>query len=65
VPATRPDRIVKAMKSEADAVIIDLEDAVSLADKQMARANAFAGTELQTGAKRSLRITNSALKYVT
>jgi len=36
VPATRPDRIVKAMKSEADAVIIDLEDAVSLADKQMA-----------------------------
>jgi (S)-citramalyl-CoA lyase len=56
VPATRPDRIVKAMKSEADAVIIDLEDAVSLADKQMARANALAGTELQTGAKRALRI---------
>ena len=56
VPATRPDRIAKAMKSEAYAVIIDLEDAVPLVDKQMARAHAFAEAEWQTGPKRALRI---------
>jgi (S)-citramalyl-CoA lyase len=56
VPATRPDRIAKAMASGADAVIIDLEDAVSLADKQRARANAFAATEPRMGAKRALRV---------
>ena len=37
VPANRPERIVKALNSGADAVIIDLEDAVSPADKPAAR----------------------------
>lgn len=37
VPATRPDRIAKALASEADLVIIDLEDAVASEDKPMAR----------------------------
>ncbi|MPZ00991.1 MAG: CoA ester lyase [Actinophytocola sp.] len=37
VPGTRPDRIPKAMGSAADAVVVDLEDAVSAADKSAAR----------------------------
>ncbi len=37
VPATRIDRVAKAFASEADAVIIDLEDAVALVDKAQAR----------------------------
>ena len=36
VPATRPERIAKAANSGADAIIVDLEDAV--ADKDLARA---------------------------
>lgn len=37
VPATRIDRIEKAFVSGADAVIVDLEDAVAQADKAQAR----------------------------
>ena len=37
VPATRPERIAKALASGADAVIVDLEDAVAAADKVSAR----------------------------
>ena len=37
VPATRIDRVAKAFASEADAVIVDLEDAVALDSKATAR----------------------------
>ena len=37
VPATRIERVVKAFASGADAVIVDLEDAVAQADKAQAR----------------------------
>jgi citrate lyase subunit beta/citryl-CoA lyase len=37
VPGTRPDRFAKAAASGADAVILDLEDAVSALDKASAR----------------------------
>ena len=37
VPATRIDRVTKAFASDADAVIVDLEDAVDAADKVQAR----------------------------
>jgi citrate lyase subunit beta/citryl-CoA lyase len=37
VPATRPDRFAKAAASGADAVIIDLEDAVAPENKEAAR----------------------------
>jgi citrate lyase subunit beta/citryl-CoA lyase len=37
VPATRPERYAKALASGADAVIIDLEDAVAPAEKTVAR----------------------------
>src|SRR6516164_7103375 len=38
VPGNRPDRFAKAQASGADAVIIDLEDAVPAAEKSNARA---------------------------
>lgn len=38
VPANRPDRYAKALASGADAVIVDLEDAVALPQKDEARA---------------------------
>lgn len=37
VPATRVDRVTKAFDAGADAVIVDLEDAVDAADKDAAR----------------------------
>ena len=46
VPATRPERFAKALASGADAVIIDLEDAVAPGEKAQARqglAQAWAG----------------------
>ncbi|MFC7878041.1 HpcH/HpaI aldolase/citrate lyase family protein [Isoptericola sp. NPDC057391] len=39
VPADRPDRVVKALGSGADAVLVDLEDAVAPAAKDTARAH--------------------------
>ncbi|MET0961747.1 MAG: CoA ester lyase [Noviherbaspirillum sp.] len=38
VPGNRPERYAKALAAGADAVIIDLEDAVAPADKDIARA---------------------------
>lgn len=38
VPGTRPDRFPKACAAGADAVILDLEDSVTVADKSKARA---------------------------
>lgn len=37
MPATRPERFAKAAASGADAIIVDLEDAVAPADKNSAR----------------------------
>lgn len=42
VPGSRPDRIGKALASDADIVCVDLEDAVPAADKAEARAAAIA-----------------------
>lgn len=39
VPGSRLDRLRKALKSDADAVIVDLEDAVAEPDKAIARAD--------------------------
>ena len=38
VPGNRPDRVDKAINTSADAVIIDLEDAVPLAKKKETRS---------------------------
>ncbi|MBY5644246.1 CoA ester lyase [Rhizobium leguminosarum] len=39
VPADRPERFEKAAASTADAIVLDLEDAVSPENKEIARAN--------------------------
>jgi hypothetical protein len=42
VPGDRPDRFAKAASAGADAVIVDLEDAVATQDKDRARENVAA-----------------------
>lgn len=44
VPGNRPERFKKALASEADAVVLDLEDAVAVDDKSSARESV--GTQL-------------------
>lgn len=39
VPASNLERVAKAVASRADAVIVDLEDAVAITEKSVARAN--------------------------
>jgi citrate lyase subunit beta / citryl-CoA lyase len=53
VPANRPERYAKALASGADAVIIDLEDAVSPADKPDARVQLIDGFGLIAAADRA------------
>ena len=59
VPGTRPDRVDKALATQADAVIIDLEDAVPLEQKEAARKNAAA--KLQEHANRALIVRSNTL----
>lgn len=54
VPGSRPDRFAKAMAAGADAVCIDLEDAVPPHDKDAARASVL--EYLQGGANAGVRI---------
>ncbi|MCF6761727.1 HpcH/HpaI aldolase/citrate lyase family protein [Pseudomonas fragi] len=56
VPATRPERIAKALNSGADAVIVDLEDAVAEDLKVQARANLEAFLEANPQARIRVRI---------
>ncbi|GAA1772664.1 CoA ester lyase [Pseudarthrobacter sulfonivorans] len=51
VPGHKRDWIDKALNSEADAVIIDLEDSVPPQDKELARANAREALEAHHGSK--------------
>jgi len=48
VPATRPDRLEKAVKSGADVIILDLEDSVPPNSKDEARQNLRFAKGLQT-----------------
>src|SRR5450759_1582888 len=55
VPASRRDMIAKAARSEADAVCIDLEDAVAPDQKEASRGNVVrAFTELDFGPRTRL-----------
>lgn len=58
VPASRPDRIEKAARSDADAICIDLEDAVAPDQKEASRAHVVrALTTLDFGGRtRTFRI---------
>lgn len=55
VPGNRPERFDKALRAGADAVIVDLEDAVAPPDKEAARATV--GAWLDTKPLESLRST--------
>jgi citrate lyase subunit beta/citryl-CoA lyase len=61
VPGHRPDRFEKAAQSGADAVILDLEDAVSPDDKLVAREHVR--SYLQSGAKAYVRINAVASEW--
>jgi citrate lyase subunit beta/citryl-CoA lyase len=53
VPGTRPERFGKALASGADAVVLDLEDAVAADDKAAARAAIVEWFHSATSAERS------------
>lgn len=63
VPGNRPERFAKALASRADAVVLDLEDAVALADKDAARgavAQFLAAASAEQRARLVLRINDEA-----
>lgn len=51
VPGHKRDWIDKALASNADAIIIDLEDSVPAADKELARSNALSALDAYSGDK--------------
>lgn len=65
VPASAPDKIEKAINSAADAVIIDLEDAVAASEKEAAREAVCAWAEGRgpDGKKRFLRVNERASQW--
>lgn len=56
VPADQPERVHKALDSDADCVILDLEDAVPPANKSRARALAMDAAGAATRAGRPLQV---------
>ena len=63
VPGNRIDRIEKAISSEADYVIIDLEDAVAPSEKTEARKNACQMLQKYHDKNIIVRINSSASEY--
>ncbi|TSA09716.1 MAG: CoA ester lyase [Comamonadaceae bacterium] len=66
VPATRPERYAKALASGADAVIIDLEDAVAAQEKKGARdqlASAFEQLGVPERARTVVRLNASGTPW--
>ena len=55
VPGNRPERFAKALASGADAVVLDLEDAVAADTKANARAAVTPGPRRPTRATRPAR----------
>jgi citrate lyase subunit beta/citryl-CoA lyase len=63
VPADRPERFDKAFASGADAVIIDLEDAVAPSSKAAARAGLLDRLHAQTAPRAILRINGADTEW--
>lgn len=66
VPGTRPDRFAKALASGADAIVIDLEDAVAAPDKPGAREAAaawLAGAPAVQQARVAVRINDAGTPW--
>lgn len=67
VPGNVPEKLAKALQRGADALIIDLEDAVPLAEKDAARAVALEwlhGLPAETGAEIWVRINQGPLRDI-
>jgi len=62
-PGNRPDRVEKAIASGADAVIIDLEDAVPLSEKENARSIVRAVLERYPGKRLYVRVNSLTTPY--
>ncbi|MFD7308681.1 HpcH/HpaI aldolase/citrate lyase family protein [Promicromonospora sp. NPDC059942] len=65
VPADRPDRVAKALASDADAVLIDLEDAVAPSRKAEARENAGRLLAVVSGRPVQVRINHGSSPWHT
>src|SRR3546814_604654 len=63
VPATRPERFAKALASGADAVIIDLEDAVERDAKDQARKNLAQFSSENRGVRFLVRINDAGAPW--
>jgi citrate lyase subunit beta / citryl-CoA lyase len=65
VPGNRPDRFGKALASGADAIIIDLEDAVAAHDKALAREHlsAWLADRTDVGERVLVRINDAATPW--
>src|ERR1700687_2061748 len=66
VPGNRPERFDKALSSGADAIVIDLEDAVAADDKALAREHIGAWLNAQTdvGERVLVRINDAGTPWV-
>jgi citrate lyase subunit beta/citryl-CoA lyase len=62
-PGNRPERVEKAIDSNADAVIIDLEDAVPISEKEKARPLVRAGIDKAIGKKVYVRVNSLTTAY--
>jgi citrate lyase subunit beta/citryl-CoA lyase len=62
-PGNRPDRVEKAIASGADAVIIDLEDAVALSDKENTRPLVRDVLDRYPGKRLYVRVNGLATPY--
>jgi citrate lyase subunit beta/citryl-CoA lyase len=63
VPGDRPDRVTKALASSADAVLVDLEDAVAPSRKAEARGNAAAILAAVAGRAVQVRINHPSTPW--
>lgn len=63
VPGNRPDRAAKAIATEADAVVIDLEDAVPIAEKESSRALVREVLDAHPGRRMFVRINALTTPY--
>jgi citrate lyase subunit beta/citryl-CoA lyase len=64
-PGNRPDRVEKAIGSGADAVIIDLEDAVPLSEKENTRPIVRTMLDKHPGKRLYVRVNGLATPYCT
>lgn len=64
-PGNRPDRVEKAIDSGADAVIIDLEDAVPLSEKENTRPFVRAILDRHPGKRLYVRVNGLTTPYCT